>query len=328
MLSHGMAKSVVDMLRGLSAASGLSPSRFGALLPDTVGAAAADRLQAAGRAAASAHTTEGERAASNALADAVQAVGLDGWPRFVAEVEYKAADRANTAAIEQNRQSSNVPKDATTSVGSAKPIQLAQAEGREDIDPEEFLDPMAAVRVAQYSAARNILRTLEPDNRQLWSLTSPDFTPSQAAVDALDAQVAAAQARVAAAAQRTEAAIQTALASTDAGTRFEGETAKLLQKSGEEVTGFQVEFGSNASRGEIDIETREAVIEVTLARRGKLGQVQKLVGRSQMNPSGEPVIMYAPNYQWTAGKAASAAGVTVVRTPEDRVRALKSLGVR
>ena len=109
MLSHGMAKSVVDVLHGLSEASGPPASRFGALLPDTVGAMAADRLQAAGRAAASARTTDGERAASIALAAAVQAVGLDGWPRFVAQTG------AQTGATQ--------PAQSPTTQGAAAPKQ-------------------------------------------------------------------------------------------------------------------------------------------------------------------------------------------------------------
>ena len=100
MLARAPAGRIVDLLRGLSEASGQDPRRFGAMLPDTVGAGAATSLQAAARAAAGAASADDERAASAALADAVQAVGLDNWSRFVAGVQDRAAETARTAASE------------------------------------------------------------------------------------------------------------------------------------------------------------------------------------------------------------------------------------
>jgi hypothetical protein len=89
MLSRGLAGRTIDVLRELGDASGLGADAFRERLPDTVGNIAAGRIQAAALAAVTAHTAGDERAASTALADAVQAVGLDGWSRFVAGVEQR-----------------------------------------------------------------------------------------------------------------------------------------------------------------------------------------------------------------------------------------------
>jgi hypothetical protein len=99
MLSRGLAGRTADVLRGLSDASGLDSANFGELLPDTVGSIAAGRIQAAARAAAGARTPDDERAASTALADAVQAVGLDNWSRFTAGVEARTADAGGSGIV-------------------------------------------------------------------------------------------------------------------------------------------------------------------------------------------------------------------------------------
>jgi hypothetical protein len=63
------------------------------------------------------------------------------------------------------------------------------------------------------------------------------------------------------------------------------------------VIGFNRGFGPNNSIGEIDVETSQAIIEVTVAKSGKLGQVSNFIGNATFNPSGKPVILYAPNYR-------------------------------
>ena len=111
----GLARRTAVLLRRLSA---LDDAAFDAALPASVGAVAAGRLHAAVRAIGSAKTLDDERAASAVLADAVQAVGIDGWARFVA------------AAQDKNAQS--------------KPAQIIQAQeflpdGMFSEPPEEFV---------------------------------------------------------------------------------------------------------------------------------------------------------------------------------------------
>jgi hypothetical protein len=172
MLSRGPARRVVDVLRGVSEASGLSPSRFGALLPDTVGAIAADRLQAAGRAAASARTLDDERAASTALADAVQAVGFDNWSRFVANVD---------RAFEQRSADANTIR--TAAAGEPDPENESRGLA------EEFVDPLASARVAQFNASITKLRALDPNNSLLSYVVGPGYVPAQADIDQINSAI-------------------------------------------------------------------------------------------------------------------------------------------
>lgn len=113
MLSRGLAERTADLLGRLSKSSGLDAATFRErFLPDTVGEIAAVRIQAAARAAVAAGTPDGMRNAGAALADAVQAVGLDGWSRFVAGVENKSVDLASSTAVAQSQRSPDPVKDA------------------------------------------------------------------------------------------------------------------------------------------------------------------------------------------------------------------------
>jgi hypothetical protein len=65
---------------------------------------------------------------------------------------------------------------------------------------------------------------------------------------------------------------------------------------------------------------------VTVQRDGKLTQVKAFINDPLMNPTGKPVILYAPNYLRTAGKAVSDAGASVVRTPQALINLLRTKG--
>jgi hypothetical protein len=122
-------------------------------------------------------------------------------------------------------------------------------------------------------------------------------------------------------------AIQAARNSTNPGTRLEGEAAAEILNSGNEITGFNNEIGPNGSTGEIDIETPQALVEVTVRPGGKLAQIQKLMGNPAMNPTGKPVILYAPKYGGAAGKSIEQAGGYVARTPQELTALLNKLKV-
>ena len=65
---------------------------------------------------------------------------------------------------------------------------------------------------------------------------------------------------------------------------------------------------------------------MTGQKSGKLTQIRELMGNPQLNPTGKPVILYAPNYLRTAGKVVSDAGASVVRTPQELINLLRSKG--
>jgi hypothetical protein len=50
--------------------------------------------------------------AAEELADAIKAIGLDGWPRFVADAQIRARDPATIAAVEESRQLPDPSKEA------------------------------------------------------------------------------------------------------------------------------------------------------------------------------------------------------------------------
>ena len=79
-------------------------------------------LHSAALDAATATSHEDLRDAAGKLADAIKAVGVDQWPRFVAEVSERARDPATQAAIERSRQPPDPARDAIRPV---YPIETA-----------------------------------------------------------------------------------------------------------------------------------------------------------------------------------------------------------
>ncbi|HEV7923208.1 MAG TPA: RHS repeat-associated core domain-containing protein [Thermoanaerobaculia bacterium] len=114
--------------------------------------------------------------------------------------------------------------------------------------------------------------------------------------------------------------IMGALRSSSAATRLEGEAAATL---GRTVTGFQrVVTKGGKVVGEIDVETTKAIVEVTSGKNvRKLKQVAELIRDAALNPTGKPVVVFAPNI--TPGKADALvkAGAIVVRTVEELAKA-------
>jgi hypothetical protein len=60
---------------------------------------------------------------------------------------------------------------------------------------ESFADPLRELRLERYEWLRTALGELEPGNQAVWSLTSPDYFPTQADIDELTAALLDAQER-------------------------------------------------------------------------------------------------------------------------------------
>jgi len=84
-----------------------------------------------------------------------------------------------------------------------------------------------------------------------------------------------------------------------------------LRKEGVRFT-RNVKVGPNGAIGQKDFETDQAIIEVTIQRSGKLNQVTKLMAHPQINPTGKPVVLFAPDYGRLAAADISARGGIVV----------------
>jgi len=116
--------------------------------------------------------------------------------------------------------------------------------------------------------------------------------------------------------------IAQALRSRDPDRILAGEVARAVA---DDLVDFNRKVGPNGAIGEVDVETRRAIIEVTTRRTGKLKQIQKLLSHPGMNPSGKSVILFAPNYGRTATQDIIDAGAIVVRTREELLRVLTTL---
>lgn len=113
---------------------------------------------------------------------------------------------------------------------------------------------------------------------------------------------------------RFDAAIQNNLASTNAGTKLEARTANLLKH--DLISYGRIEKGANKLPvGDVDVETSNAIIEVTMQTGQKAGQIAKLQTDRLLNPSNKPVILFAPNYTELA-QAELPPGVRVFRTEQ------------
>jgi hypothetical protein len=116
--------------------------------------------------------------------------------------------------------------------------------------------------------------------------------------------------------------ITQALQSSDPDRVLEGEVARAVAG---DLVDLNRKIGPNGATGEVDVETSRAIIEVTTRRAGKLRQIQKLLSHPDMNPSGKPVILFAPDYGPSATADIINAGAIVVRTQEELLSVLATL---
>ncbi len=116
-----------------------------------------------------------------------------------------------------------------------------------------------------------------------------------------------------------------AVNSSDPDKQLEGSVAKTLIG---DLVGFNrviVDPATGEVIGEIDIETSNAMIEVTTGPGGKLSQIQKYLNNRVMNPGGKKVILYAPNYGGQAATDIEALNVPVVKNLRDLFDWLRNL---
>lgn len=122
--------------------------------------------------------------------------------------------------------------------------------------------------------------------------------------------------------------IDDARTSPDAGKRDEGDVAHAIRDN---VWDFNRKVGPNGSKGEVDIETQKAIVEVTRGRAdGKYKQTTQTLRDPEVNPDGKPVILYIKPGQKRPPsqriKDLEAAGVKVVRNDDELKQALRDLG--
>ncbi len=118
-------------------------------------------------------------------------------------------------------------------------------------------------------------------------------------------------------------AIGKALQSNDPAIQLEGTVANYVL---DDVVSFQRDIGLNGFIGEIDVETRKAIIEVTTRYKGKSDQIRKYLTDPRMNPAGKAVILFAPRYLNSAAQPIFDMGAYVVRTKEELLGLLQRLG--
>jgi hypothetical protein len=290
-----------------------------------------------------------------ALAEAVRRVGLDRWPRAVAEAEQAASDTvaelppgryfAPLVPLMNRILAARTAQDAAAlrpsikgafydvgdSIGGNQvnaTLSDLIGPGVRDADRREIADELAhyaradpavmgelRARIAGLALAVGSMGKGAARQRTAAEPEPPSTTENSGPKP---------PAANTAAPRSIAAAIKAAQASPNSSIQLEGRAAQILEDAGVEVTGFQTEFGPNRSVGEIDIETREAIIEVTESRRSKLRQVNQFVNDQRLNPNGKPVVLYAPNYQGRAGKDILDAGAFIARTPTELVNIIKS----
>ena len=112
--------------------------------------------------------------------------------------------------------------------------------------------------------------------------------------------------------------VDSALGSTAQATRLEGKVGNHLF---DRLTAFQKQVPGLDGNilGEIDVAVPEAIIEVTIGNKGKVDQVTKLLTSTVMNPTGLPVILFAPNFKKNAMQSVQniGAGAYVVRSLDE-----------
>jgi len=123
-----------------------------------------------------------------------------------------------------------------------------------------------------------------------------------------------------------EQAITDALNSANPQKVLEGQVANAIIQAEFNLVSFNKVVGLNGEIGEIDVETSNAIIEVTTQTARKLRQIQKLISNPDLNPLKKPVILYAPNYKITPAQDIIATGSYVVRAEDELLELLFQLG--
>ena len=119
---------------------------------------------------------------------------------------------------------------------------------------------------------------------------------------------------------RINHAIQVASTSSDREISEPAAVARFLQSQGYRITEFNRSVYDPVTHDtitDIDVGTPETIIEVTVRKQGKLGQVSKKVTDTRINPTGRHVILFSREYSQLADKQFAQKGVTIVRSEAD-----------
>jgi len=118
--------------------------------------------------------------------------------------------------------------------------------------------------------------------------------------------------------------VAAACTSPDPDVQLEGQVGRALIA---DLVSFQrkVFNAEGVEIGEIDVETSNAIIEVTNTPRDKLKQLLKDQNEPLMNPNHKKVILYAPGYSHAADRQFASYGFPIIRSLKDLFNYLRSL---
>jgi hypothetical protein len=121
-----------------------------------------------------------------------------------------------------------------------------------------------------------------------------------------------------------DAKIDNKMKSPKADDKLEATTAKSIRGI---VRNVDRKYGKNGADGQVDIETNKFVVEVSNGQNaGKVTQVKQNLGNPKVNPSGKPIIVYAPKWSLRQVKVYADQGITVVRTEYELKKYLREHG--
>jgi hypothetical protein len=125
-------------------------------------------------------------------------------------------------------------------------------------------------------------------------------------------------------AKAVDAKIDNKMKSPRADDKLEATTARSIRGI---VRDVDRKYGPNGSHGQIDIETNKFVIEVSNGQNaGKVSQVKGNLGNPKVNPSGKPIIVFAPKWSLRQVKVYADQGIKVVRTEHELKKYLREHG--
>ena len=122
-----------------------------------------------------------------------------------------------------------------------------------------------------------------------------------------------------------EAGIAAKKASSSPEDQLEGEVGQYVKDQGL-ISSFNWKNGPNGENGQTDLETPDAIIEVTVSPNGKGPQLRNYHNNKDgRNSMWKQVILYAPNYEDAATKYAESINVWVVRNKQDLIYLLEEM---
>lgn len=186
---------------------------------------------------------------------------------------------------------------------------------------QKVKDIDGALQAKRYEDADNFSDDLETMAKDAEARAAKDPTPENKK-EAQDARDAAEKARN----KIIDQKIAERAVSPDERVSLPAKTARALRSV---VRNFEKQYGPNGTKGEIDIETGKAIIEVAAGTRarGKVAQHGRNANNPVTNPHGKPIIIYAPNMKRGAVQnLRNKTGAKVIDNLDDLKAALRELG--